>query len=59
MDTINGEGIMRQGQSRPQNGSGHGRGMPGGLRQNRNTKPCKSGPGKSQGGGRGRGKSRS
>ena len=40
-------------------GAGRGRGMPGGLRRNRNTGPGRStGPGYSQGSGRGQGKNR-
>lgn len=41
-------------------GSGGGKGQPGGGRRGRNTGPCKgSGPGKGQGGGRGKGIGRS
>jgi len=40
-------------------GIGKGKGMPGGLRRNKNTGPCSvGGPGKGLGGGRGRGKGR-
>lgn len=42
----------------PQDGRGQGKGVQGGRRQNQNQRPCKSGPGKSQGGARGKGRNR-
>ena len=48
--------IMRRGAKK---GVGRGNGVPGGLRRNRNTEPCKSdGPGHGGGGGRGGGVNR-
>ena len=54
---------MRPGQTRPQDGSGRGKGMPNGLRKNRNQAPCQQNPrnsnqGRGQGSGQGRGKNR-
>lgn len=48
-----------RGDARPQDGRGGGRGMPEGLRGNRNIKPCpRGGPGRGEGGGRGQGQGR-
>lgn len=58
-----------RGVARPHDGSGGGKGMPGGQRAGKNTQPCKSGgppseagsrtgPGYGKGGGRGKGKGR-
>lgn len=50
---------MRRGQSRPQDSLGVGRGIEGGRRQNRNTKPCpEGGKGRGKGQGQGKGKNR-
>jgi len=39
-------------------GAGKGKGMPGGLRRNKNTEPCEEGPGFGEGEGKGLGKKR-